>query len=235
MTINDKLLDAVAADVKNRRKLPCAILRIILTEQSTRRYNSLFVDRALILLAVYRKLLLALKDDLSGLNLSVTTMKRRWSKDRMDGWESISANQIAIKKISISKPLLFQKTNNFLRSLPLDFVQDLVKWAPPVVAIIKDSKQPINVFENQLSAFIASYVLADRVIKVKVLEQYPKPHFNLYDLLTLLEYFEPIYKKNAVRITIALKPTPKVAVLITDYELAWVHRIIQKSKAKVDV
>ena len=234
MPINIQLLDAIAADINRGRKLPCSILRIILMEHSTSRYQSSTVDQALILLAVYRKLLKALNSDLSDIDLSVTTTKRNWGRARLEGWDAALANQIAMKAILKGKPLLLLSTNNFLRSLPLDFVQQLTKWAPPVVAKSKSPDQRMYVFENQLSAFIASYVLEDSKIQIKVLKQSPKPHFSLYDLLLLLDYIEPIYKKNAKRIA-KQASTDELALLLTDFGKTWVYHLRPRSKAEVDV
>ena len=234
MPINIQLLDAIAADVNSGGKLPCSILRMILMEESTSRFKSSSVDQALILLALYRMLLKALKNDLSDLDLTVSSTKKKWDKTRIKGISKAAANQIAMKKIVKDKPILFLNTNKFLRSLPIDFVQQIARWAPPVVTKSKLPNQPMYVFENQLSAFIASYVLADRVIKVKVLEQSPKPHFNLYDLLALLEYIEPIYKENSTRIAI-IESTQELGELITGFSKSYVYKLRQRSKVEADV
>lgn len=228
MTIHSQLLDALAADEKfGGKHLPCGVLRLLLLdEKSISQFQPNLVDQALFLIAVYRKFLKALEKDLIDLDLPFSAKQKSWGKTRKSGWHPVPANQIKLKTIPIRSVSLFLNTNNFLRSLPLDFVRELIKWAPPVIAQDPKQKQPDLAFENVLSAYIASHLLAGKPIKVKILTQYPTPRFTLHDLLQTLEYLEPLYQEHKQRIVINAT-SPERAILITELKQAQVYRLRQ--------
>lgn len=233
MTINCQLLDALAADVKVGGKyLPCGILRLLLEGKRVSRFKeTVLFDQALFLIAIYRKLLKALEKDLVDLDLPFSTKQKSWGKTRKSGWHPITANQIKLKAIPISSVSIFKNTDNFLSSLPLDFVRELIKWAPPVIAKDPKKKKPNLAFENLLSAFIASQLLADKPIKVKILTLYPTPHFTLYDFLQTREYLEPLYQEHKQRIVIQA-PSIDLALLFSDLKQAQVYRLRQNVNVK---
>lgn len=232
MAINNQLFDALAADVKVGGKyLPCGVLRLLLDGKSISRFKPVLVNQALFLAAVYRKFLKALEKDLIDKDLEFSKKLKSWGKARKSGWYPFPANQIKLKEMPIHSVSLFLNINNFLRYLPLDFVRELIKWAPPVVVQGSSPNQPILVFENQLSAFIASQLLADEPIKVKVLTQYPASRFTLHDLLQTLEYLELLYQEHKQRIVMQV-PSIKLAILITDLKQAQVYRLRQNIDVK---
>lgn len=106
----------------------------------------------------------------------------------------------------------------------MEFVQKLIKWAPPVIAQDPKKEQQHLAFENLLSAFIASHLLADKPVKVKILTQYPALCFTLYDLLQTLKSLDDLYKEHKNRI-ILQAPDPKLAILITDIKQARVYHL----------
>lgn len=93
-------------------------------------------NQALLLLAIYRKLLLAVDRDLCKVKTTLkdSVKRRHWGKVDKAQDKMVVAGQLRLKRLDPEEMILFLNTQHFLKKLPISFVQELVNWASPVVS-----------------------------------------------------------------------------------------------------
>ena len=213
------LIDALTIS-EGRFKKPCPVLvlKMMLRNEETNSFSAEIKNQALLLLAAYRKLLLAVYMDLCDVKSLKNSVKRRhWAKANTAQYTLVVAKELRIKNLDLEEMILFLNTQHFLKQLPIFFVQKLVAWAPPVVS-------GTFVIENVLAGYIAQKLLPLEKIKVKELGKSVQPYFHLADFFVFLPQLEELYQKHQQQIVCAA-PTAEVALALTDWKKAWVYRI----------
>lgn len=232
LAVESLLIDSIASlEKRGNKALACNILNIMLRGKSIRRYSSKTKKQALLLLAIYRKILKAIELDLADINLNKKIDKRkRWNKNIKNEYMKTLASNLYVKTIESNKLIFLIKTYEFIDSLPLDLVNMLILWAPPIVSLSSNKNDQIYIIENVLSGLIVSRRLQGEVIEVRVLEKSTTPRFDLYELLNLLEIFEKTYHQNENQIVSSISEV-KLSVLLTDYKQSSIY----KKKLQEDV
>src|SRR5690606_9002558 len=213
------LIDALTiSEGRFEKPCPVLVLKMMLRNEETNRFSAEIKNQALLLLAAYRKLLLAVYMDLCDVKSLKNSVKRRhWAKANTAQYTLVVAKELRIKNLDLEEMILFLNTQHFLKQLPIFFVQKLVAWAPPVVS-------GTFVIENVLAGYIAQKLLPLEKIKVKELGKSVQPYFHLADFFVFLPQLEELYQKHQQQIVCAA-PTAEVALALTDWKKAWVYRI----------
>lgn len=219
------LIDALTIS-EGRFEKPCPVLvlkMMLLNEEMSREFSEKIKNQALLLLAIYRKLMLAVDRDLCKVKTLKDSVKRRhWAKVEDKAQDKmVVAGQLRLKSLDPEEMILFLNTQHFLKKLPISFVQELVNWASPVVS-------GNFLIENVLAGYIAQKLLPLERIKVKELGKSAQPYFHLADFFVFLPQLEELYQKHQQQIVCAA-PTAEVALALTDWKKAWVYRIRSSS------
>lgn len=213
------LIDAFTIS-KGRFKKPCPVLvlKMMLLDEGMSRFSAEITNQALLLLAIYRKLLLALEMDLRDVKTLKSSVKRRhWGRVNKAQDKMVVAKELRLKHLNLEEMPLFFNTQHFLKKLPIPFVQRLVGWASPVVS-------DTFLIENVLIGYIAQQLLPLEKIKVKELGKSVKLYFHLADFFVFLPRLEELYQKYQEQIVI-VAPTAEVALALTDFNKAWIYRL----------
>lgn len=217
------LIDALTiSKARFKKSCPVLVLKMMLINEETSRFSEEIKNQALLLLATYRKLLLAVDMDLCNVKtLKNSVKKRHWGKIDKVQDKTVVAGELRLKRLDLEKMPLFLNTQHFLKKLPISFVQKLVNWAPPVVS-------GTFLIENVLVGYIAQKLLPLEKIKVKELSKSVQPYFHLADFFVFLPRLEELYQKHQQQI-VRVAPTAEVALALTDFEKAWIYRIRSSS------
>jgi len=213
------IIDALTIS-EGRFKKPCPVLvlKMMLLNEETSRFSEEIKNQALLLLAIYRKLLLAVEIDLFNVKTLKNSVKRRhWGKVDKVQDKMVVADELRLKHLDLEEMPLFFHTQHFLKKLPISFVQKLVDWAPPVVS-------GTFLIENILAGYIAQKLLPLEKIKVKELCKSVQPYFHLADFFVFLPRLEELYQKHQQQI-VCVAPTAEIALALTDFKKAWIYRI----------
>ena len=214
------LIDALTIS-EGRFKKPCPVLvlkMMLLNGEISSEFSEKIKNQALLLLAIYRKLLLALETDLRNVKDLKNSVKRRhWGKVDKVQDKMVVADQLRLKRLDPEEMILFLNTQHYLNKLPISFVKKLVGWAPPVVS-------GTFLIENVLAGYISQKLLPLEKIKVKELGKSVQPYFHIADFFVLLPQLEELYQKYQKQI-VRLAPTAEVALALTDFEKAWIYRL----------
>lgn len=217
--ITPLLIDALTIS-ESRFKKPCPVLvlKMMLLDEEMSQFSAEIKNKALLLVAIYRKLLLALESDLRNVKtLKNSVKKRHWGKlDNMQ-CKTVIAGELQIKHLDMEEMPLFLNTQHYLNKLPISFVKKLVGWAPPVVS-------GTFLIENVLAGYIFHKLLPLEKIKVKELGKSVQPYFHIADFFVLLPQLEELYQKYQKQI-VRLAPTAEVALALTDFGKAWIYRL----------
>ena len=217
------LIDALTIS-EGRFKKPCPVLvlKMMLLNEETSSFSKEIKNQALLLLATYRKLLLAVDMDLCNVKTLKNSVKRRhWGKVDKAQDKMVVADQLRLKHLDLEEMILFLNTQHFLKKLPISFVQKLVDWAPPVVS-------GTFLIENVLAGYIAQKLLPLEKIKVKELGKSVQPYFHLADFFVFLPRLEGLYQKHRQQ-SVRVAPTAEVALALTDLKKARVYRLRSSS------
>ena len=214
------LIDALTIS-EGRFEKPCPALvlkMMLLNGEISSEFSEKIKNQALLLLAIYRKLLLALETDLRNVKDLKNSVKRRhWGKVDKVQDKMVVADQLRLKRLDPEEMILFLNTQHYLNKLPISFVKKLVGWAPPVVS-------GNFLIENVLAGYISQKLLPLEKIKVKELGKSVQPYFHIADFFVLLPQLEELYQKYQKQI-VRLAPTAEVALALTDFEKAWIYRL----------
>lgn len=213
------LIDALTIS-EGRFKKPCPVLvlKMMLLNEETSRFSEENKNQALLLLAIYRKLLLAVEIDLFNVKTLKNSVKRRhWGKVDKVQDKMVVADELRLKHLDLEEMILFLNTQHFFKNLPISFVPKLVDWAPPVVS-------GTFLIENVLAGYIAQKLLPLEKIKVKELCKSVQPYFHLADFFVFLPRLEELYQKHQQQI-VCVAPTAEIALALTDFKKAWIYRI----------
>ena len=205
-----------------KKQCPVLVLKMMLLDEETSRFSEEIKNQASLLLATYRKLLLAVDMDLCNVKTLKNSVKRRhWGKVDKAQDKMVVADQLRLKHLDLEEMILFLNTQHFLKNLPISFVQKLIDWAPPVVS-------GTFLIENILAGYIAQKLLPLEKIKVKELCKSVQPYFHLADFFVFLPRLEGLYQKHQQQI-VRVAPTAEVALALTDLKKARVYRIRSSS------
>ena len=213
------LIDALTIS-EGRFKKPCPVLvlKMMLLNGEKSRFSEEIKNQALLLLAIYRKLLLAVDRDLFNVKTLKNSVKRRhWAKVDKAQNKMVVAKELRLKHLDLEEMILFSNTQNFLKKLPISFVAKLIDWAPPVVS-------GTFLIENILAGYIAQKLLPLEKIKVKALGKSVQPYFHLADFFVLLPRLEELYQQHQQQI-VCVAPTAEIALALTDFKKAWIYRL----------
>ena len=214
------LIDALTIS-EGRFEKPCPALvlkMMLLNGEISSEFSEKIKNQALLLLAIYRKLLLALETDLRNVKDLKNSVKRRhWAKVDKAQNKMVVAKQLRLKHLDLEEMILFLNTQHFLKQLPIFFVQKLVDWAPPVVS-------GNFLIENVLVGYIAQKILPLERIKVKELGKSVQPYFHIADFFVFLPRLEELYQKHQQQI-VCVAPTAEIALALTDFKKAWIYRL----------
>src|SRR5690606_15177857 len=213
------LIDALTIS-ESRFKKPCPVLvlKMMLLDEEMSQFSAEIKNKALLLVAIYRKLLLALETDLRNVKtLKNSVKKRHWGKLGNMQCKTVIAGELQIKHLDMEEMPLFLNTQHYLNKLPISFVKKLVGWAPPVVS-------GTFLIENVLAGYIFHKLLPLEIIKVKELGKSVQPYFHIADFFVLLPQLEELYQKYQKQI-VRLAPTAEVALALTDFGKAWIYRL----------
>ena len=103
------LIDALTIS-EGRFKKPCPVLvlKMMLLNGETSRFSEEIKNQALLLLAIYRKLLLALETDLRNVKDLKNSVKRRhWGKVDKVQDKMVVADQLRLKRLDPEEMILF--------------------------------------------------------------------------------------------------------------------------------
>ena len=217
--ITPLLIDALTIS-ESRFKKPCPVLvlKMMLLDEEMSQFSAEIKNKALLLVAIYRKLLLALETDLRNVKtLKNSVKKRHWGKLGNMQCKTVIAGELQIKHLDMEEMPLFLNTQHYLNKLPISFVKKLVGWAPPVVS-------GTFLIENVLAGYIFHKLLPLEIIKVKELGKSVQPYFHIADFFVLLPQLEKLYQKYQKQI-VHLAPTAEVALALTDFGKAWIYRL----------
>lgn len=217
--ITPLLIDALTIS-ESRFKKPCPVLvlKMMLLDEEMSQFSAEIKNKALLLVAIYRKLLLALETDLRNVKtLKNSVKKRHWGKLGNMQCKTVIAGELQIKHLDMEEMPLFLNTQHYLNKLPISFVKKLVGWAPPVVS-------GTFLIENVLAGYIFHKLLPLEIIKVKELRKSVQPYFHIADFFVLLPQLEELYQKYQKQI-VRLAPTAEVALALTDFGKAWIYRL----------
>lgn len=217
------LIDALTVS-EGRVKKPCPVLalKMMLLHEQTSRFSDKIKNQALLLLAAYRKLLLAVAMDLCHVRtLKNSIKKRHWGKVDRIQHKIVVAGELRLKHLNLEEMPLFLNTQHFLNKLPIPFIQKLIEWAPPVVS-------GRFLIENVLAGYIAQKRLPLEKIKVKALCSSLQPYFHLADFFVLLPELEELYQEYQQQIVRAA-PTAEIALALTDLKIARIYQIRSSS------
>lgn len=213
------IIDALTiSEGRFKKQCPVLVLKMMLLDEETSRFSEEIKNQASLLLATYRKLLLAVDMDLCNVKTLKNSVKRRhWGKVDKAQDKMVVADQLRLKHLDLEEMILFLNTQHFLKNLPISFVQKLIDWAPPVVS-------GTFLIENILAGYIAQKLLPLEKIKVKELCKSVQPYFHLADFFVFLPRLEELYQKHQKQI-VRVAPTAEVALALTDFKKAWIYRI----------
>ena len=218
------LIDALTIS-EGRFEKPCPALvlkMMLLNGEISSEFSEKIKNQALLLLAIYRKLLLALETDLRNVKDLKNSVKRRhWGKVDKVQDKMVVADQLRLKRLDPEEMILFLNTQHYLNKLPISFVKKLVGWAPPVVS-------GTFLIENVLAGYISQKLLPLEKIKVKELGKSVQPYFHIADFFVFLPRLEELYQKHQQQI-VRVAPTAEVALALTDLKKARVYRIRSSS------
>lgn len=221
--ITQLMIDALTLS-ESRVKKPCPVLvlKMMLLDEKTCRFSGETQNQALLLIATYRKLLLAASKDLCNVkNLKKTVKKRHWSKVGKVQYKMMIAGELQLKHLDLEEMILFLNIQHFFKKLPISFVQKLIDWAPPVVS-------GCALIENVLAGYIAKKRLPLEKIKVIALSTPLQPYFHLADFFVVLPRLEQLYQKHQQQI-VRIAPTVDVALALTDLKKARIYQIRSRS------
>ena len=213
------LIDALTiSEGRFEKSCPALVLKMMLLNgEISSEFSEKIKNQALLLLATYRKLLLAVDMDLCNVKtLKNSVKKRHWKIDKVQD-KTVVAGELRLKRLDLEEMPLFLNTQHFLKKLPISFVQKLVNWAPPVVS-------GTFLIENVLVGYIAQKLLPLEKIKVKELGKSVQLYFHLADFFVFLPRLEELYQKHQKQI-VRLAPTAEVALALTDFGQAWIYRL----------
>ena len=214
------LIDALTIS-EGRFEKPCPALvlkMMLLNGEISSEFSEKIKNQALLLLAIYRKLLLALETDLRNVKDLKNSVKRRhWGKVDKVQDKMVVADQLRLKRLDPEEMILFLNTQHYLNKLPISFVKKLVGWAPPVVS-------GTFLIENILAGYIAQKLLPLEKIKVKELGKSVQPYFHIADFFVFLPRLEELYQKHQQQI-VCVAPTAEIALALTDFKKAWIYRL----------
>lgn len=216
------LLDALAMPVLacGRSVSPAAALRAIAEGRPQPRRVSA-TDATLKLAATYFQLLGHLAFDLGP---TPEPGRKRFNRSFEEaGSKALPEHLVFASPLGSSwKPAL--RTHVFLSALPPDFVTELVRLAPPVVAALPDDSSRFAVLGNVLSGFLAAHCLAGRAIFVRRLKASTGPRWTPNDLVTwALPLLAPVVEVHRKRIA-QIAPSLEVASLIAGVSRATAAR-----------
>ncbi|RYL24604.1 hypothetical protein [Acinetobacter piscicola] len=214
------LIDALTiSESKFEKPCPALVLKMMLLNgEISSEFSEKIKNQALLLLAIYRKLLLAVDRDLCKVKILKDSVKRRhWGKMDKAQDKMVVADQLRLKRLDPEEMILFLNTQHYLNKLPISFVKKMVGWAPPVVS-------GTFLIENVLAGYIAQKLLPLERIKVKELGKSVQPYFHIADFFVLLPQLEELYQKYQKQI-VRLAPTAEVALALTDFGKAWIYRL----------
>ncbi len=231
--IRDDLLEALAADARlDGHPAPSAVLARMLgtggDSKVGRRRGSWRQDRAVLLAAIYVRLLRCMNSDL-GEPPVVAPQRTRWKRLCRSGSVLVSASELGrLPLVSPDTDVLAIQTCRLLTQLPAAFVRDLVRWAPPVVSESPQSGVPMPVLGSILSAFLASQCLEGEPVRVCVLGTATRARFGAADLIGFgLPLLEPLVGAETRRIA-AAAPNLRLAELLTGRKRAMAARMRQR-------
>ena len=214
------LIDALTIS-EGRFEKPCPALvlkMMLLNGEISSEFSEKIKNQALLLLAIYRKLLLAVDRDLFNVKTLKNSVKRRhWGKMDKAQDKMVVADQLRLKRLDPEEMILFLNTQHYLNKLPISFVKKLVGWAPPVVS-------GTFLIENVLAGYIAHKLLPLEKIKVKELGKSVQPYFHIADFFVFLPRLEELYQKHQQQI-VCVAPTAEIALALTDFKKAWIYRL----------
>ena len=213
------LIDAfTVSDGRVKKPCPVSALQMMLFDDEMTKFSEEIKNQALLLLATYRKLLLAVALDLSHVStLKKSVKKRHWGKGGKVQYKKVVAGELQIKHLDLEEMPIFLNTHYFLNQLPISFVQKLVEWAPPVVS-------GCFLIENVLTGYIAKKCLPLEKIKVKALSTSLQAYFHLADFCVFLPRLEQLYQKHQQHI-VRVAPTADIALALTDLKRARIYQI----------
>ena len=123
------LIDALTIS-EGRFEKPCPALvlkMMLLNGEISSEFSEKIKNQALLLLAIYRKLLLAVDRDLFNVKTLKNSVKRRhWAKVDKAQNKMVVAKELRLKHLDLEEMPLFFHTQHFLKKLPISFVQKLV-------------------------------------------------------------------------------------------------------------
>ena len=217
------LIDALTvSEGRFKKSCPVWVLKMMLLDEEMSRFSAAIKNQALLLLATYRTLLLALEMDLRDVKtLKHSVKKRHWGKVDKVQHEIVVAGELRFKHLDLEEMPIFLNTQRFLNQLPIWFVEKLVEWAPPVVS-------GCFLIENFLAGYIAKKCLPIQKIKVKEIGKSLQPYFHLADFCVLLPQLDQLYQKHQQHI-VRVAPTPNIALALTDLKRARIYQIRSRS------
>lgn len=222
-------LSALAADLNTQRRLlPCAALIRQLERPGRHMLRSDTVDRALLLAAVYDNLAECLLADF-GSEHGGDPSPQRWRQKLQPIPQKIVARRLALQPVqSTGAVILPIATHCFLAGLPLWWVREILIWAPPVISRLDAPDSPAPVIENVFSAFLASRVIPNEKVSVRVLTSKTHARFNVVQLAALAApVLSPLCRTYRNRI-VCLAPNLAIARHLTGLSRAMVARIRQE-------
>ena len=120
------LIDALTIS-EGRFEKPCPALvlkMMLLNGEISSEFSEKIKNQALLLLAIYRKLLLALETDLRNVKDLKNSVKRRhWGKVDKVQDKMVVADQLRLKRLDPEEMILFLNTQHYLNKLPISFVK----------------------------------------------------------------------------------------------------------------
>jgi len=180
-----------------------------------------------LLAATYARLLACLADDLGELPEPAA---KRFDRELLNRICRVHSGQLVFAPRRSATPAPALKTLSFLAGLPTDFVDGLVRSAPPVVAALPKDPQRFAVLGNVLSAFLATRCLPGKRIAVRRLKVSTDPRWSPLDLVTWgLPQLNPVVTNRRDRIA-AAAPTLQVAESIAGASRATVARIRRRQR-----
>jgi len=221
-SLRTDLLYALAAEVPAVGEVfsPAKALRGMLEGRSTYRRGAA-VDRALLLAATYARLLDHLNTDYGacpepGRKRFDTALKQHASQILPEQLVFAAAPSIPLT------PAV--GTVSFIWSLPAEFVEDLVRYAPPVVASLEDEGRVFTPLGNVMSAVLAMRRLPGKPTWVRQLQKSTGPRWSILNLVTLgRATLNPIVDSNRGRIA-DVAPSLSVGQLLMGSSRATVAR-----------
>jgi hypothetical protein len=229
------LLDALVTPVREqRRALPCSLLRTMLLGESLRGFRRSALDQALLVGAVFRGVLSALRADM-GDDLPVEPGRKRWDRALQDHPVRLRTERLAFEMLlppDFARPTFH--TREFLLALPTSFVQSVVSWAPPVVSCPAGIDAPAAVLGNLIPAFLGRNCLPGETIRAFVLSTPTSTRFSPYDLIAFcLPRLDELVESEVARV-MKVAPHLHLGEILSGRRRARVARVRQQAREGSD-